>query len=101
MKEDRDNDHLGVIQKEDVPKWLQPTAVHTSTLARPPATDPQHRDTAYEASSREGLLTMIEKKFDVSFIADLALHEKQIQQNYRLIIPGVRIPRHAKGRWVC
>lgn len=29
---------------------------------------------------------MIEKKFDISFIADLALHEKQIQQNYRPII---------------
>jgi len=29
---------------------------------------------------------MLEKKFDVSFIADLALHEKQIQQNYRPII---------------
>ncbi len=29
---------------------------------------------------------MIEKKFDVSFIANLALHEKQIQQNYRPVI---------------
>lgn len=29
---------------------------------------------------------MIEKNFDVSFIADLALREKQIQQNYRPII---------------
>lgn len=29
---------------------------------------------------------MIEKAFDISFIADLALHEKQIQQNYRPII---------------
>jgi putative DNA methylase len=29
---------------------------------------------------------MIEKKFDVPFISDLALHEKQIQQNYRPII---------------
>jgi putative DNA methylase len=29
---------------------------------------------------------MIEKNFDISFIADLALHEKQIQQNYRPII---------------
>lgn len=29
---------------------------------------------------------MIEKKFDISFIADLALREKQIQQNYRPII---------------
>lgn len=29
---------------------------------------------------------MIEKDFDVSFIADLALREKQIQQNYRPII---------------
>ena len=26
---------------------------------------------------------MIEKKFDIPFIADLALREKQIQQNYR------------------
>ena len=29
---------------------------------------------------------MLEKKFDVPFIADLALREKQIQQNYRPII---------------
>jgi putative DNA methylase len=29
---------------------------------------------------------MIEKTFDVPFISDLALHEKQIQQNYRPII---------------
>lgn len=29
---------------------------------------------------------MIEKHFDISFIADLALREKQIQQNYRPII---------------
>lgn len=29
---------------------------------------------------------MIEKDFDISFIADLALREKQIQQNYRPII---------------
>ncbi|RJX21572.1 MAG: DUF1156 domain-containing protein [Ammonifex sp.] len=29
---------------------------------------------------------MIEKAFDIPFIADLALHEKQIQQNYRPII---------------
>ena len=29
---------------------------------------------------------MIEQRFDVSFIADLALHEKQIQQNHRPII---------------
>jgi hypothetical protein len=29
---------------------------------------------------------MIEQDFDVSFIADLALREKQIQQNYRPII---------------
>jgi adenine-specific DNA methylase len=29
---------------------------------------------------------MIEKKFDISFIADLALREKQIQQNYRPVI---------------
>lgn len=29
---------------------------------------------------------MIEKSFDISFVADLALHEKQIQQNYRPII---------------
>jgi len=29
---------------------------------------------------------VIEKNFDISFIADLALHEKQIQQNYRPII---------------
>ena len=29
---------------------------------------------------------MIERDFDVPFVADLALHEKQIQQNYRPII---------------
>ncbi|MEW6328058.1 MAG: DUF1156 domain-containing protein [Thermodesulfobacteriota bacterium] len=29
---------------------------------------------------------MIEKNFDISFVADLALREKQIQQNYRPII---------------
>lgn len=29
---------------------------------------------------------MIEKRFDVPFVTDLALHEKQIQQNYRPII---------------
>ena len=29
---------------------------------------------------------MIEKNFDIPFIADLALREKQIQQNYRPII---------------
>jgi len=29
---------------------------------------------------------MIEKKFDIEFIADLALREKQIQQNYRPVI---------------
>lgn len=31
-------------------------------------------------------MTVIEKNFDISFIADLALREKQIQQNYRPII---------------
>lgn len=31
-------------------------------------------------------LVMIERDFDVSFVADLALREKQIQQNYRPII---------------
>ena len=29
---------------------------------------------------------MIERKFDIPFIANLALREKQIQQNYRPII---------------
>ena len=29
---------------------------------------------------------MIEKSFDIPFIADLALREKQIQQNYRPIM---------------
>ncbi|MBL0714552.1 MAG: DUF1156 domain-containing protein, partial [Desulfosarcina sp.] len=29
---------------------------------------------------------MIEKCFDIPFIADLALREKQIQQNYRPVI---------------
>ena len=30
-----------------------------------------------------GKVNMIETRFDVPFIADLALREKQIQQNYR------------------
>jgi hypothetical protein len=30
--------------------------------------------------------TLIEKKLDIPFIADLALREKQIQQNYRPVI---------------
>jgi adenine-specific DNA methylase len=29
---------------------------------------------------------MIERSFDIAFVADLALREKQIQQNYRPII---------------
>ncbi len=29
---------------------------------------------------------MIERGFDIAFVADLALREKQIQQNYRPII---------------
>ena len=29
---------------------------------------------------------MIEKDFDIAFIADLAAREKQIQQNYRPVI---------------
>lgn len=29
---------------------------------------------------------MIEKKFDIPFIGNIAMHEKQIQQNYRPII---------------
>jgi putative DNA methylase len=29
---------------------------------------------------------MIERDFDISFVADLALREKQIQQNYRPVI---------------
>src|SRR5437762_8060153 len=29
---------------------------------------------------------MIERGFDIAFVANLALHEKQIQQNYRPII---------------
>jgi putative DNA methylase len=29
---------------------------------------------------------MIERNFDISFIANLALREKQIQQNYRPLI---------------
>jgi hypothetical protein len=29
---------------------------------------------------------MIERDFDVAFVADLALREKQIQQNYRPIM---------------
>jgi hypothetical protein len=29
---------------------------------------------------------MIERSFDISFVADLALREKQIQQNYRPIL---------------
>jgi hypothetical protein len=29
---------------------------------------------------------MIEKDFDIPFIADLALREKQVQQNYRPVV---------------
>ena len=36
--------------------------------------------------SRGAMRQMIEKNFDISFIADLALREKQIQQNYRPVI---------------
>ena len=38
------------------------------------------------SAKKERLLTLIEKNFDISFISNLALHEKQIQQNYRPII---------------
>jgi hypothetical protein len=45
------------------------------------------------------LLVMIERDFEVPFVADLALREKQIQQNYRPILavhkwskPGGRSP---------
>src|SRR5215210_1800546 len=31
---------------------------------------------------------MIERRFDVAFIGDMALREKQVQQNYRQIIAG-------------
>ena len=34
----------------------------------------------------QGITEMIERSFDISFVADLALREKQIQQNYRPII---------------
>ncbi|MBL7186825.1 MAG: hypothetical protein ISS70_10915 [Phycisphaerae bacterium] len=43
---------------------------------------------------------MIEKDFDIPFIADIALREKQIQQNYRPVIAvhkwfaRVEISRH-------
>jgi putative DNA methylase len=36
--------------------------------------------------NQKGLQNMIERDFDIAFIADLALREKQIQQNYRPII---------------
>lgn len=38
--ENRDGDHLSLIQREDMPKRMQRTVVHASQLARPPATDP-------------------------------------------------------------
>jgi hypothetical protein len=31
----------------------------------------------------------IEKNFDIPFVADMALREKQIQQNYRPIVANV------------
>lgn len=34
----------------------------------------------------QAITIMIERRFDIPFIADLALREKQIQQNYRPII---------------
>jgi len=37
-------------------------------------------------SLRQVYRAMIERSFDISFVADLALREKQIQQNYRPII---------------
>ena len=40
----------------------------------------------YKQELWPGSANMIEKNFDISFIADLALREKQIQQNYRPII---------------
>jgi Protein of unknown function (DUF1156) len=38
------------------------------------------------ATSRDTSSKMIENDFNVSFVADLALREKQIQQNYRPVI---------------
>ncbi len=42
---------------------------------------------------------MIEKNFDIAFITDLALREKQIQQNYRPIIAVHKW--FARGRGLC
>lgn len=39
-----------------------------------------------EVSPATGYWSMIEKDFDISFVADLAQREKQIQQNYRPVI---------------
>jgi hypothetical protein len=43
LLENRDSDHLGLIQKEDVPKRMQRTIVNASSLAHPPNADPQRR----------------------------------------------------------
>lgn len=43
--QNRDSDHLGLIQKEDMPKRMQWTVVNASSLAHPPNTDPQRRYT--------------------------------------------------------
>ena len=40
----------------------------------------------FKTNPERRLYIVIEKNFDIPFIADLALHEKQIQQNYRPII---------------
>jgi hypothetical protein len=42
---------------------------------------------------------MIERAFDIPFVADLALREKQIQQNYRPII-AVHKTESIPRRWV-
>lgn len=39
-----------------------------------------------QGRAKDNRVIMIEKDFDIKFIADLALREKQIQQNYRPII---------------
>lgn len=40
----------------------------------------------------EQIFTMIERVFDIPFVADLASREKQIQQNYRPIYAAKKIP---------
>jgi len=44
---------------------------------------------------------MIETRFDVPFIADLALREKQIQQSYRGVRGTPNLIQRRSGWWRC